>query len=403
MMIERIAIPLGRAYNRLRMPAAASRELAGDLKGLPANDPGIDAAVAAGAEWLARAQDMSTTKDGGVAKNFSLISGWSSSYPETTGYIIPTLVAYAKLSGDLQYRERAKRMLDWLVGIQLHDGAFQAGSIGTKYPVPVTFNTGQILIGLACGVVEFGEGYREPMRRAAQWLVDTQDRDGAWRKNQSPLVARPGEKAYDTHIAWGLFEAARVEPSAHFGEAGLRNLRWAMMMQQPNGWFDKCSIKDPTTPATHTLGYALRGILEGYGFSKDPELLTAARLTADGLLSALARDGFLPGRLDRHWRSNVDWACLTGTAQVATNWMLMWQHTGEAKYLEAGYIANRYVRRSLKLDGDSDTRGAVKGSFPVDGAYDPWVYPNWATKFMIDSCLLEREIRRRRPSPQTVA
>jgi hypothetical protein len=164
-MIDRIAVPLGRAYARLRLPARAAQALARDLRGLPLNDPGIDAAVDAGVEWLGRAQDMSTTRDGGVAKNFSLITGWSSSYPETTGYIVPTLAAYAKISGDASYLDRARRMLDWLVSIQFENGAFQAGSVGAKNLVPVTFNTGQILIGLACGVAEFGEAYREPMRR----------------------------------------------------------------------------------------------------------------------------------------------------------------------------------------------------------------------------------------------
>ena len=85
--------------------------------------------------------------------------------------------------------------------------------------------------------------------------------------------------------------------------------------------------------------------------------------------------------------------------QNATNWLLMWRHTGDTKYLEAAYLANRYVRRTLSMDGYPDVRGAVKGSFPVDGAYDPWLYPNWATKFMVDSCMMEREIRRTAATP----
>lgn len=390
---------MGRAYEKLRLPPRAAAELARDIAGLQPNDPGIDSAIEAGVDWLCRAQDMSTTHDGGVAKNFSLKTGWSSSYPETTGYIVPTLVAHAKQSGNADHLARAKRMLDWLVSIQFDSGAFQAGSVGAKNLVPVTFNTGQILIGLACGVAEFGEAYRVPMRKAADWLVNTQAADGSWPHNQSPLVEFAGEKAYDTHVAWGLFEAARLEPDAPYGAAGIKNVRWAVTIQADNGWFDKCSIKNPATPATHTIGYTLRGILEGYAHSNDPALLAAARKTADGLLGALNLDGFLPGRLDRRWRPAARWVCLTGSVQNATNWMLMWRHTGEAKYLEAAFAANRYVRRTLAMDGDADVRGAVKGSFPVDGDYDPWVYPNWAAKFMVDSCLLEREIRKHVATP----
>ena len=36
-----------------------------------------------------------------------------------------------------------------------------------------------------------------------------------------------------------------------------------------------------------------------------------------------------------------------------------------------------------------------EGSFPVNGGYCWWEYPNWAAKFLIDACLLEdsREFR----------
>lgn len=45
------------------------------------------------AEWLAAAQDSQT--DGGISGRYKLQSSWSSSYPETTGYAIPTLLALA--------------------------------------------------------------------------------------------------------------------------------------------------------------------------------------------------------------------------------------------------------------------------------------------------------------------
>jgi hypothetical protein len=399
MQVYKLPKPLRIALNRRRLPKRAIDELVADLADAPRADPGLEFAIDAGCAWLARAQDLSTTRDGGVAKNFSLVSGWSTSYPETTGYIVPTMLEYAKLRGDDSFRERARRMLDWLVEIQYPSGAFMSGSIGARNAVPTTFNTGQILIGLAAGVVEFGDRYREPMRRAADWLVQVQDPDGAWRGHQSPLV-RPGAKTYDTHIAWGLFAAARLEPERSYGQAGMKNVRWAIAKQTRSGWFDDCSIKNPATPATHTLGYALRGVLEAYGFDKDAELLAAARKAGDGMLKALHPSGFLPGRIDRRWRGAARWSCLTGQAQNASNWMMLWQHTGKARYLDAGYSANRYLRTALHVDGDLDVRGAVKGSYPVDGEYDPWVYPNWATKFMVDAAMLELSIRRGSGRPQ---
>lgn len=382
------------AADYLRLPEAARRELHSDRRGLPVEDPGIDRIVESGVAWLAAAQDHSASRDDGVARNFSLLKGWATSYPETTGYIVPTMIELAKNYGHSDSRERAKRMLDWLVSIQFPDGGFQAGRIDAQPRIPVTFNTGQILLGLAAGVAEFGDAYRDAMCRAADWLVNTQDTDGCWRKHPTPF-AEPGEKTYETHVAWGLLEAARAAPGKRYAEAALKNVRWALTQQRDNGWLDQCCLTDPTQPLTHTLGYALRGITEAYRFSADKSLLTAALKTADGLVSALRDDGFLPGRLRPDWTAAVPWVCLTGSVQIAHSWLMLHQFTGNPSYRDAGLSVNRYVRRTIKIDAPVGVRGGVKGSFPVSGDYGRYEYLNWACKFCIDSNLLEKEIRRR--------
>lgn len=379
---------------------AARAEVRSDRRGLPPVDPGIDRAIEAAVGWLIRAQDCSASRDSGVARHFSLLTGWSESYPETTGYIIPTLFVYARTSGHDAFRQRAQRMLDWLVSIQLPDGGFQGGTIYARPPVSVTFNTGQILLGLASGTRELGTPtYRSAMCRAADWLVQTQDPDGCWRRRPSPFTA-PGEKAYEMHVAWGLMEAARLEPDKAYGKAALANVRWALQFQQDNGWFDKCCLEDAARPLTHTLGYALRGLVEAYRFAGDQALLVASLRTADGLLSAMRNDGFLPGRLDRQWQGAAPWACLTGTEQIAQCWFMLAEDTGQAKFREAAFAANRFVRRTIRCDGPPDTRGGVKGSFPVYGAYGKYQYLNWACKFFIDANVSEKAVREGRALPE---
>src|SRR5262249_38358467 len=171
---------LADARDYLNLTPAAKQERRRDQAGLCENDPGIDAILQAAFEWLSHAQDLSATRDGGVARHFSLVTRWGPSYPETTGYIVPTMLDGAKHYADPKLRDRARRMLDWLVSIQFPEGGFQASTIDFPGRLPVTFNTGQILLGLARGVREFGEVFRDPMRRAADWLVKTQDPDGAW-------------------------------------------------------------------------------------------------------------------------------------------------------------------------------------------------------------------------------
>jgi hypothetical protein len=195
----------------LKLSPEGKKQHRKDKIGLPGHDPGADKAIKAAVAWLCRAQDMSISQDGGVAYRYNFFNGWVDSYPETTGYIVPTIIAYARLKKDRQLIERAERMLDWLSSIQLKEGGFKGGQINSKSEIPVTFNTGQILLGLASGVREFGQKYMEPMRRAADWLTKTQEPDGCWRRYPSPHVIS-GDKAYDTHVAWGLLEAAKIDP-----------------------------------------------------------------------------------------------------------------------------------------------------------------------------------------------
>jgi hypothetical protein len=384
--------PIRATRRYLELPAAAKEEHRRDRRGVAALDPGIERAIDEGVAWLCRAQDNSTSGDDGVARHFSLITGWGSSYPETTGYIVPTMLAYAKLRGDETIRHRARRMLDWLVAVQLSDGSYQGGQIDAKPITPAVFNTGQILLGLASGVRELGDQYRQAMCRAADWLVENQDPDGCWRKNLSTFV-QAGEKTYDTHVAWGLLDVARVEPEKGYADAALANVRWALKFQQPNGWFDKACPSDSSQPLTHGLGYVWRGVIEIYEFTKEEPLLKAIRKTADGLLTAIHKNGFLPGRLYPNWQGAVSWSCLTGSVQIAHCWLLTYRYTGDVRYRDAAYAANQYVRRTMKVDGPPETRGAIKASFPIYGEYNGYEYVNWASKFFIDSNLLEKAIR----------
>lgn len=360
-------------------------------------DPGCWTVIHANLDWLCVAQDRSASADGGVARDFSLVKGWATSYPETTGYIIPTVIDLAQRLQRDDLHQRARRMLDWCVAIQFPEGGFMGGKIDATPRVPVTFNTGQILIGLAAGVATYGDAYRDAAQRAGAWLRDSLDDDGCWRRHPTPFAA-PGEKAYETHVAWGLFEAERVLPGQGFGDAGLRQVAWALSKQQANGWFASNCLTDPQAPLTHTIGYVLRGVVEAWRLSRRDDLLAAACRTADGLLPCVDARGRLPGQLDAQWRAAADYVCLTGSVQIAHSLILLHQATGRADYLATARRLNAFVRRTVRLDGAIEQRGGVKGSFPVDGGYGRWEYLNWAAKFCIDAQLAEVDLDAAQPA-----
>ncbi|MEO1201635.1 MAG: hypothetical protein AAFX10_02930 [Pseudomonadota bacterium] len=375
-----------------RLPDVAKQEDRRDRAGLPSKDPGIDATVSEAIDWLLRAQSESASADGGAARHFSFIDGWAPSYPETSGYIVSTLIDYAHRSGREDVMQSARVMTDWLVSIQFEDGGFQGGMIDAEPCVPVTFNTGQILLGLASAAREWGEPYTASMNKAASWLVASQDSDGCWRKFPTPFAAQ-GEKVYETHVAWGLLEAARVAESQEYGDAAMANMRWAMTHQHENGWMANCCLSDPAQPLTHTLGYCLRGLVEGYLYRKDDDVFEAALRLARGLQSAVDDDGYLPGCLDSEWRGRVDSVCLTGSVQIAHSMLILSSEADDPTLRDTGYKLNRFVRRTMHLEGDPGIRGGIKGSFPVSGPYGTYQLLNWAPKFFIDSNLLEQDMR----------
>jgi hypothetical protein len=229
------------------------------------------------------------------------------------------------------------------------------------------------------------------MVRAADWLVATQDADGAWTKHPTPF-AEPGLKAYETHVAWGLIEAFRARGDQRYLDAALRQVRWAITKQRPNGWVEDCCLSEPTHPLTHTLGYFLRGVLEAHRASGDADLRASAVTMARGLLPAIGPDGFLPGRLTADWKGAVPFACLTGSVQIGHCLLILADLEQDETLRAAGRRLNTYVRRTIALDGPPETRGGVKGSFPVDGPYGQYHYLNWAAKFFVDSHLLDATV-----------
>jgi hypothetical protein len=375
------------ALRSRQLPGPARDERRSDRRGLARDDPGPEQVIQACIAWLARAQDQSASRDGGVARDFSLIRGWATSYPETTGYIVPTILDHAAAHGRDDLRQRARRMLDWLASIQFPDGGIQGGKIDAVTKVPVTFNTGQVLLGFCAGVRAF-DAYVDSMHAAARFLRDSLDPDGCWRKHPTPF-AKAGEKAYETHVSWGLFEAERLSPSEGYGAAGLRQVDWALGRQIGNGWVADCCLNHPNEPLTHTLGYYLRGVVEAHRLSGERRYLEAARKLADGLMTTQRDDGSLPGRLRSDWSPAVGWVCVTGVSQIAESWIYLHEVLGNDQLLRAARLGNAFVRRTIRLDGPSDVRGGVKGSFPVDGGYGSYEYLNWAAKFTIDANVKE--------------
>ena len=346
----------------------------------------LDAAIA----WLKHAQDV--TGNGGVAQTYLVKSRhWAPSYPETTGYIIPTLYRYADIAGDEDSRVRARRMADWEIDIQLPGGGVLAGALGDS-DKPTVFNTGQVIFGwVRAFEEEQDDRYRDAAARACNWLCDIMDDDGCWRQFGSPMtMAGTSINTYNTRSAWGLARTHEITGEKRFLDAAVRNCEWALTQARANGWLESNCLQDSTQPYTHTIAYAMRGLMEIGAYAGREDFMAVARKIGDAMLAALPPDGFMPGRFNDQWSPTVKWSCLTGDCQLGINWGRLFQITGETRYRDATTRILGFVKRTQPLSADdSNAIGGIKGSHPIDGGYHPWQYPNWATKFYADALMMD--------------
>src|SRR5215471_13981212 len=64
---------------------------------------------------------------GGSCATYTPLVGWSRPYPETTGYVIPTLLEASRRLGRPECREAALACGGWLLSIQRPEGGWSGG------------------------------------------------------------------------------------------------------------------------------------------------------------------------------------------------------------------------------------------------------------------------------------
>ena len=353
----------------------------------------MDAAV----DWLLRAQEA--TSDGGVSLGYfpcdeDTNEGWRDSYPETTGYIMVSLIDYAQAFDRRDILENVWEMANWEADVQMESGAVQGGTVcAPPEQVAAVFNTGMVLQGYAAALaLRDDERILRAACRAADFLVGDQGDDGHFRSH-GKFVAAATIKTYNSLCAWPLYRLGKAIDRPQYRETAIRAVEASVREQRENGWFTNNCLTRPDAPLTHTIAYNLQGILEVGALAGRNDFLDAARRGLDPLLERLRRDGYLAGRFYDDWRPAAFSACLTGSAQLAIVAYRLYELLDDARYMEAADRLVGFVEQTQRLEVENeDMRGAVPGSFPLNGSYMSYGYPNWATKYFLDSLLLRHRL-----------
>jgi nitrogen fixation protein FixH len=335
--------------------------------------------------WILDAQRA----DGGVPAYYSLLTGYSGSYPEVTGYIVPTLYDFADAFSDRRAAEAAQRAIGWLLALQMPNGAFPRGLQGGNASASI-FNTGQILHGLIRAYKETGDAdILRAAIAAGDWLAQAQCGDGSWHGQQAYQGV---PHTYYSMVSWALAELANVARSRRHREAAERNLNWTLSHFQPGGWIDGINLTGHPT-YLHFIAYVLQGAIECAILCNRNDTVEAVTKSAWILLRKFETKKYLCGAYECGFKSGRRFACLTGNAQMSCIWLRLLDLTGDLRYFNAALKMNEMLKRLILIRGEQGITGGVSGSYPIWGAYQPLRYISWGCKFLADALLLERRVK----------
>ena len=355
-----------------------------------------EARARAAARWLLRAQ--AATPDHGVSLGYfpgdHESSRWRLSYPETTGYIITSLLLFGERFGDLTYTQAALRMARWEIEVQMPSGAVQGGPLcPTEQQTPAAFNTGMVLDGWCSAYErENTEDILAAARRAADFLVNDLDEHGYYRTNGA-FVSSGEIKTYTCLCAWAIYRFGNLVGETKYRAAAIRSIEAALKQQRPNGWFAHNCLTRSDAPLTHTIGYTLQGILEVGLLAQRKDFVAAVECTVRAITQRVQDSGYLSGTFYDDWEPASFSSCLTGSAQLAVVAYRLFESNGVASHRVLADRLTNFLKPLQAMDAEDEAiNGALAGSFPLFGAYMRGGYPNWATKYFLDALLLQASV-----------
>jgi len=354
--------------------------------------PSFDQSLRNTVQWIDAS--FKSRGDGGSSAYYFLGHGWKGSYPETTGYIIPTLYNYSHYVNEPYWSVLAKKAAEWLISIQSEEGGWQGLQIGVKCELRI-FNTAMILDGLiAAYKEEKDEIYLNSAVKGAKWILSKMDANGLFKEN-TPV---PGGSAGDMLVLACMLNVIQYMPKdeqANYTPAIIRSLHAHLQLQTENGWFSKCNFADsyPGTALLHHVGYTLDGLIVSSELLDDDTYCKAGLKLAKKLLEKFESEKTLPAYINSDWTSHYDLGgkyslCLTGLSQVAISFHKIAKLSGELAYAKAAdAIILQVATISNWRSREKGLNYGVAGSYPISGNYQKNKVVNWAAKYHAESIL----------------
>lgn len=271
-------------------------------------------------------------KNGGIV----ISSKQKITYPEVTGYLIPTLYEWGE-------KELAKELTQWLITQQNPDGSFSAPN-----GIPYTFDTGQVIRGFIASLNDCPEA-EGPLRKACNWVLSQMKPNGQLTTPSTKDWGNIADDRIHLYILSPLIEAGLALNEQTYIDSAKHILEYYKNY--------KDLIKFNTL--THFYGYIIEALFD----LGEYEL---AKQAMEQMARSQRRDGSIPAY------KNVSWVCTPGLAQLAI------------VFYKLGMYDNAH--RALKyLEKIQNPTGGFYGSYKIGADYFPTEEISWAVKFFLDA------------------
>ena len=212
--------------------------------------------------WIQNAQK--SYPDGGISRGFYLLgkslksnfSGWQLSYPETTGYLLPTLINIKKEFNIENIDSLIDRMAYFLLSIS-KNGNVKGGSVEKKNNFSA-FDTAQVIKGLI-SYYNFKKNdiFLKRAIDCGNFLINTENANG---KISNQYIAEksifiPQNDGSHIYIVQALLELYKITNNISFKNFTIRIIETTLKYQNKNGYFDKSDFSKNNEILTHNLGY----------------------------------------------------------------------------------------------------------------------------------------------------
>ena len=328
--------------------------------------------------WLEKS--FKKNNDNGSSAYRTLLGYWSESYPETTGYLIPTLLNASKILDENKWENIATKQIPFFKTLQHPSGSYPTSITN---PNPNVFDNSQILLGLCSYNNEFkDEDSLIQIKSCYDWLISQLNDEGRFDNYNLSDNYNP---SYYTRILWALLQAENLL-SLNTNPKTLAQLHFLQNLFTPSIQILNASFYPNQSAYSHTIAYAIRGLLESYCLLNHSPDLSRIILMTSFLHSHILKHRGLAGSYDEQWNGNFNFICCSGNIQLA---IILLKLT--LRYKEINYIESIKMLISPILKNQNRglfNHGAIAASIPIYGDYQRFKFTNWTQKFFVDFILL---------------